>query len=67
MGSRLGPAIVWPLQGFLNPRRRDNAQWPETTTLSTCLRAIWSGTSRETLEVIKHSLPHWTILIKGSV
>src|ERR1700722_1553247 len=36
------------------------------TILCTCLRAIWSGTTGETLEVIRHSLPHWTIPIRGS-
>jgi DNA-directed RNA polymerase specialized sigma24 family protein len=38
----------------------------ETTTLCTCLRATWTGSTGETLEVIRHSLPHWTIPIRGS-
>jgi hypothetical protein len=45
--------VVWRALGYRNP-------W-DTATPCTCLLAMWNGISGKILELIRNSLPHWTI------
>jgi hypothetical protein len=59
--------MVWRALGHRNlGYRKIPLPWG-TASPWTCLLAMWNGVTGKILELIRNSLPHWTIPTRGSV